>query len=310
MSEKNTLWMLGLEPEDERLLRQTAGDAYHCDAIDLLSAREIASILEDAEGGEPLLLWAGGAFWRGLEPGSDLMRSLALVPTALVLEPHPGSEALEQALEAHVQQVVRSPLAADRVFDVLSRAREARNVYNDMTRMAREIVMNRELLERKSGVCSFLFEFFGALDHELDAAGLVRECGKAARGFFDATGFHAAWWGEGGRIDYFLGAEQGAAEAWHGFLRERAARFASGPEEGSVVCVGGSHGLPENANPILLPLNVCGRVRGLAAVAVKPDYLPGRDMAQALQVVCRHLALALWAHSGGAEPGLESVAAR
>lgn len=290
------LWFLGLTPEDRRVVRETAGDGYQCHALNGPDAPELASILDKGDTDDPLLLWLGGDAWLTLRrERPDVAELLQLVPTVLVLEAAAERELLEQALTGRFQQVVRCPLDRAQVFDALSRAREARNMYQDMARMAREIMMERELLERKSEVCAFLFQSFTGLGEAVNAKDLMLCCRRAMQAAFRLEGLHAVWWGSGGRTAYLLDVPEDTVEAgtWRTFLREKAGLGEGNPGD-ILVCSGGGGCPPDTERTLLLPLELRGRRCGVLALDLEHPLLPGRDLVLALDAVRRHLALVLW----------------
>ncbi len=294
------LWLLGLAPEDRRVVLEAASDGYQCRLLDDADASALASMLE--QGDDPLLLWMGSGVWRTLRgERSDVADLLQLVPTVLVLEANADRPLLEQALEGHFQQVARFPLDRKQVFEALSRAREARNMYQDMARMTREIMMERELLERKSEVCAFLFQAFAELGEAADARELMTCCCRAMKEAFPVKGVHALWWGSGGQT-YLLDAPEGTAEAeaWHAFLRERTG--VDGGGDGKILAgCGGGRKTPGSERALLLPLEIRERRCGVLALDLERPLLPGRDMALALDAVRKHLALILWERGGDGE---------
>lgn len=302
------LWFLGLSPEDRRLVREAAGDGYDCRALDDLDSEELASILKRGDADDPLLLWLDGRTWLTLRrERPDILQHIELVPSVLVLDAHCPRESLELAVDAHFQQVIRRPLERAQVFDALSRAREGHNMFMDMTRMAREIMMGRELLERKADVCSFLFQTFAGISHAPDARALLTECGRAMRTAFPLDGLHAVWWG-GGQNVFMLEAPAGGAhaEAWSAFLRKQA--FLSEAQTwltdgaADIVLYGEKQGgLPEPGKILMLPLDIRGKQYGALALHLPQSLLSGRDMALALDAVRRYLALALWERNGDRE---------
>lgn len=304
------LWFLGLDLKDQRLVREAAGDGYDCRALDSLDFEELASILDRGDADDPLLLWLDSRVWLTLRKDRpDILRHLELVPSVLVLEADPDRETLEWALDAHFQQVIRGPLERCQVFDALSRAREVHNMYMDMTRMAREITMGRELLERKADVCSFLFQAFAGMGSAVDARTLLAECGQAMRSVFNLDGLHIVWWGKGVPVVFLIDApaDSSHAETWLALLREQIQASglraeAPGGEANIVIIHGeGQGGLPESGKLLMLPLDIHGIQYGLLAMHMPQPLLPGRDMALALDAVRRYLALALWERSGDRE---------
>ncbi|MCH5276875.1 MAG: hypothetical protein J1E80_03460 [Desulfovibrionaceae bacterium] len=293
------LWFLGLRPEDRRLVQEAAGDGYECRV--LAGADALTFALE--RGDDPLLLWLGSGMWRTLRARlPHTAEILQLIPTVLVLEENAERALLEQALDGHFQQLIRFPLDRQQVFDALSRAREVRNMYQDMERMAREIMMERELLERKSEVCAFLFQSMAGLDSAAHARDLIARCRRAMGEALSVETVHALWWGKGERTYCLLDAPEGTAEAeaWQGLLLERAA--ADGPAHApmSLHCGDGKR-LPRPEHTLLLPLEIRGRRCGLLALDMDRAPRLGRDLSQALDAVRRHLALVLWERSQDGE---------
>lgn len=300
----NMLWLLGLDPKDRDIVQRIAGASYTCKILDDLSMEALADILDRADSEDPLLLWLGSKTWlEVMENHQVIALSMELLPTVLVLEPDPSYDVLEQALEARVQQVLRAPVEEAQIFDALSRAREAQNVYHDMSRMAREVMMERELLERKTDVCSFLFHFFSGVGDAANARELVSGCSKAMEEYFALQGLHAVWWGESPNIEYLVGVDEHteAAGTWYSFLKEQAHRLHPLGNDGPCLCGGGKSCVPDSGKVLMLPLYIRDRDCGFIVLHLRDDLQPSRDMALALDVVRRHLALILWERAGRTE---------
>ena len=286
------LWFLGLRPEVRRIVQETAGDGYECRL--LAGADALASALD--RGDDPLLLWLGSAVWQTLRAElPNVAEILQLIPTVLVLEAEADQRLLVQALDGHFQQVIRFPLDRGQVFDALSRAREVRNMYQDMERMAREIMMDRELLERKSEVCAFLFQSITGLGNAPHARDLIECCRRTMREALPVEAVHALWWGGAKRAISLLDAPEGTpeAEAWQSLLLERAAADGLGYAPMTLHC-GEVKRLPQPERTLLLPLEIRGQRCGILALDMERPLSLGRDLSLALDAVRRHLAFVLW----------------
>lgn len=286
------LWFLGLRPEALRIVQEAAGDGYECR---LLSGTD--ALISALEGGDdPLLLWLGSAVWRTLRTGlPNAAEIVQLIPTVLVLEADADRALLEQALDGHFQQVIRFPPDRQQVFDALSRAREVRNMYQDMERMAREIMMDRELLERKSEVCAFLFQSMTGLGSAAHARDLIECCRRTMREALPVEAVHVLWWGRDTRAVSLLGAPEGTPEAgaWQRLLLERAAADGVGHASMTLYC-GDVTRPPQPERTLLLPLEIRGQRCGILALDMDRPLSFGRDLSLALDAVRRHLALVLW----------------
>lgn len=325
----SSMWFFGIQAEEIRRIRDAAGTGYDCRLLDSIGSDAILSLLEGVES-EPLLIWLGTQTWLSLrDENPDLLRHILLAPTVLAIENNASREVLELALAAHVQQVVRVPLIDEQIFDALSRAREARNIYDDMTRMSREIHIGRELMERKSNVCSMLFRFFEHVGAAKSAHDVLRGC-AASLSCFPVEGVHGVWWGNGGPAYALVGVDvPGLAESWFAFLVEQTAKLRpvqkqqlptapASPKTGErqdseraeirclcagapVPAYGSAHssasstdGGPNSGHVLLLTLEVGTLVCGVLALHLRESCLCGRDTTLAINAMRRHLALVMW----------------
>lgn len=305
MTNTLTLWTLGLSREEGEILRRGAGSSYLCQSLDAMASGRLAELLdsftvEQKEKDEPLLLWLGSAAWRRLAADSpELMRRVTYLPVVLLLEEQPEIQLLEEVLDTGFQQVLRAPLQERHVHEALSRALEVRNLYQDMSRMSREILMTRELLDRKSEVCSLMLRLFSAVSSANDARDLMRRCGEELHELLDMRGVHALWWGDGKEALAFVGQDDNrnrldtaSSRAWYEFLlNEVPAELRNMPVH--LVCCGGSSGSPDAGKVVWLPLEARGRRLGMLALMFARPLLAGRDMSLALDAARHFIAAAL-----------------
>lgn len=316
-----TLWTLGLTEEECGILRQNAGASYRCQVLDTMDSRHLAELLDSfassrEEKEEPLLLWLGSKAWLHLAKETpDLMRRLSYLPVVLLLSENPEPHLLEEALDAGFQQVLRAPLQKKHVHEALSRALEVRNLYQDMSRMSREILMTRELLNRKSEVCALMLRLFSVVSEAEDARDLLRRCGDELRSLLDLRGIHALWWGGGREVFAFIGQDDASnrldaasSRAWCEFLLgEAPAEIRTMSVQ--LICCGGSTGSPDAGKVLWLPLETRGNRQGMLALMFVHPLLAGRDMALALDAIRHFITLALEGFMRDAREELQSARA-
>jgi len=284
------LWFMGLSENAVHLVGETAGTSYVCRPLDDLSPGDLHALLDTND--DPLLLWMGmGARTRMEHEHPRLLQALGVIPTVLVLEPNPDPEVLERAIDAHVQQVLRSPLGKAQIFDALGRARETRNLFQDVTRMSREISMERELLERKSGVCSFLFRFFTLAAEATDAKSALVACRQALERLLPVSGLHILWQDSPCGTVYISESvhahSRQSRKDWPLLMWKQMESLRIGHTTLSA------RRKTEIPPVISFPLAVNKSVRGLLTLELREHFPFGKDIALALESMRLHLALML-----------------
>ncbi|MDL2207861.1 hypothetical protein LJB82_03980, partial [Desulfovibrio sp. OttesenSCG-928-M16] len=152
-------WGIGLSQAQIALLRETLGDDH-----------ELLLHPDFPQGGEKALTNSKEpsphVIWISSRSGSDL-RALpeALAhyqdPAHIVLLLDEGYDIndIEHAFDNGISEIIRPPLTRERIIEIMRRALEMRALHADMDAMTREIVLERELLERKNNILSFLVNF-------------------------------------------------------------------------------------------------------------------------------------------------------
>lgn len=304
----SVLWALGLTEAEEGLIAVHAGPSCRVRSLDSAQVQK-EGLLNLAEQDDPLLCWLGSAVWESWAEGTvqnaqnqyaALMGDMELVPCVLLLEENPSRSLLEAALDGHFQQVLRAPLSDKHIFEALRRAREARNLMHDLNRMAKEISLSRELLERKSETLDFLLSFFKAVENAASLNQLLHNCVEALNSGMPVHAMHLAWWNTKGNAQLVLdcnAAHGSAAQAWQHFMAENIAHHLPGLTtfdlEQATLCVGKEDRPPQHGKTLLLPLTAHGAPCGLVALHLKEAFLPGRDMSHALDCARSWLALSL-----------------
>lgn len=308
---QHTMWTMGLSEADVGLLAAHAGRDYR---IITLPPGHMPSSLE-MEHDDPCLFWLTSDTWHSLASRcKNSLQHLDLIPRVLVLEAGYTRDEIERALDSSFTDVIKPPLTRARVLDVLRRAVETRNLYQDILRMTREIFLEREMLARKNDILSFLVTFLTRATESLDPTAILGNAREDLALLLPVTAMHAIFWPpapDGGALEaeLFVGAaldEQVNVE-WVDLLLEAARRLGNAPVAGyRITQVSGMAqrtdptGLVPESTPgprpgqvILMPLRTATETLGALAILTNPGQTLGRDQAQALDSAMKHLSLAL-----------------
>lgn len=323
------MWSVGLCSHDLERIRACM-DAGHS----LIPLSEDAPpTQEDVTRDKPVLVWMGESFHRKLlRGGTPLARFLEPIPRILVLPEDCSPADIEDALDRGFADVLRGTRNSERIHRILRRSLEKGNMHRDMERMMREILMNRELLSRKSEVFAFLLDFVLHTSSCATRGAALSAAKESLSGLVPLVAMHAALWnGEEDKApelcfdapsesladDAAALPDQlsGTLHAWAHFLisavesffpdrKVPAPRFfyreADAPAEAPL-----SNALrPDTRRMLLLPLCSGEACLGALALLLEREYPLGRDEAVALDAAATHLAALLAAPRmvSGAQP--------
>ena len=310
------MWSLGLAETDKNRLQACTG-ANH---VLLELSEDALPTLEDAEQSEPVLLWLGAAAWRRLEqrPSAEtaFMDHLSRV---LVLEPGCPRADLEDALAGGFQDVLIGTEKSERIHEVLRRSLEVSNMYQDMGRMTRELLMNRELIARKSDVFSFLQECVSHISKATSTVERLEATRERLAMIMPVASMHTAFWRPqvDGSVSMHLHLDTApekttdpeqfspAVKEWSDLLFSTAASLAPFPGAPFKLHIEYSgnqvkpmprlrkDNQPDTRRTLLLPLCAGGVLHGVTAILLTREYHPGRDQVLAMDAAMSHLAAML-----------------
>jgi diguanylate cyclase (GGDEF)-like protein len=224
----------------------------------------------------------------------------------LVLGPTQSVADFEEVLENGFLSAVSEPLTDKKIRDVIFRAKEVKSLYDDIFRMTREIMLERELLARKTDLVLFLNRILTRASESLDPTVILDNAREDLELLLPLHGLLAAFWqtGEAGHLEAELFLEpdmdQAAEHHWTEQLLRQAARIAGKPMHSykASFLEGGEGrqpvGIPEAAEDLIsLPLRAGGQMFGLLVLYRAKGRTLGKDQVQALYASINHLALAL-----------------
>ncbi|GAB6035569.1 GGDEF domain-containing protein [Fundidesulfovibrio butyratiphilus] len=301
-SRPETLWGLGLSPELEAQISQALGQGYHLRNWPL----EALPSKRDMDKASPLTVWITLTVWNALPPTARRsLRDWELTQRVLVLDDRQDGPGVEEILELGFLTALTPPITDNKIRDAVFRAKEVRGLYDDIFKMTREIMLERELLARKTDQIVFLNTLLTKASQSLDPPTILSNAREDLNLLFPIAGLQAAFWSPGGdgqlEAELFLAPclDQQSRQHWVEYLLTNCTRLAGGPIEGYTVeilsqynpdaCLPG----PSFMAPVLLPLRVAGNPIGCLAIAKSKDVRLGKDQMASLSAAANHLALAL-----------------
>ena len=149
-------WGIGLSAEEQQNLLGCFGHEMK------LATWEATTLptLQDMEKNQPCILWLSQNAYETLQNlPSTSIRHLDLLPKILLLAKDAALEDLEVANENGIAEIVYQPFTKKRLQRAMNKILEAQEVHHSILCMTKEIMLEREILERKNKVLSFLVNF-------------------------------------------------------------------------------------------------------------------------------------------------------
>lgn len=288
---------MGLSAGQAERLREYLGAEAE---LELWRAEDIPGI-HDMEQKAPCVLWVSSAAHRSmLAKNPAQIRHLELIPKVLLLDDSYSLQDFEEASDSGAADIVRPPLTKKRVRGILRRALAAQEVHHDIMCMTREILLERELLERKNELLSFLVDFLTHTRECSEPAALITTALTSLKELFPVHTGHAAVFAPDSNdvapLHLFIGADYGSehyAQARRSLLEH--ARQAAGCKVEAIhenILRVERQWVPDS-RLISLPLSVGGNAIGLLLVETSLHRNIGRDQAKTLESALGHLALSL-----------------
>jgi diguanylate cyclase (GGDEF)-like protein len=302
VSQPDLIWGLGLDEHFAKAIEEALGTGYHLrnwPINELPSKRDMDKV-------SPLTVWVSLSVWNALPPSARKhLRDWELTQRVLVLDGPQGGPDVEEILELGFLTALTPPVSANKIRDAVFRAKEVRGLYDDIFSMTREIMLERELLARKTDQIIFLNTVLTRASQSLEPASILSNAREDLNLLFPVRGLQGAFWqpGQNGRLEaeVFLdaGLEQHGKQAWLEFLLASVTKLAGGPVEGYTeerlfqIAPESKLPAPSSQTAILLPLKVSGSSFGCLAIAKDSDLRLGKDQVTSLNAAVNHLSLAL-----------------
>ncbi len=298
---KKIMWGLGLHPEDEALLRHVSNAEFELVQVPMGTV----PTAEDMDKDEPCIVWISKDAWdRIREMPTTSVRHLEIIPRVLLLGGDYNMSELEDALDNGFTDVIKPPLTESRIRDVLLRTVETHNLYHDIMRMTREICLERELLERKNDILSFIVSFLSRATESLDPLEILHNAQEDLATLLPVTALNAAFWtpcaGKKWDAKLYISAHEGhpAHREWTNLLLASADKLSGKTISSHTIeyiapTEDVTNLMPEAGRVAILPLRTAGETIGAIALLSRSELHLGKDQVQILKSAMQHLALAL-----------------
>lgn len=321
MAQTELMWSLGLNDIDAAQLASYAGDGFTLRNW----ARDGLPAAEDMRASAPLLIWVQDTFWESMPEAQRLMLQRWETPLRILIQSMPGvaDETLDAARDARPQTdeideqalegrgfltAVHHPLSRDAVREVLRRAKELSSLYTDIIAMTKEILLERELLSRKTDQLTFLNRILSRASESLDVATILCRAQEDMDMLFPLRALMAVFWRddleETGAVEADVYASPELApqvrKIWVDDLLEKVQETLGTAVAGYNVTILDTQPGADLESPALgqeeilyLPMASGLTTFGLMALVSRKGQSMGRDQAQTLRAATNHLALAL-----------------
>ncbi|MDR3641802.1 MAG: GGDEF domain-containing protein [Humidesulfovibrio sp.] len=296
------MWGLGLDPEAVAIIGDSAGPGF---ALRNLPPDAVAWMR--GEEGQSQAAWIPLDVWETL-PKSRRKACRAMDSLRRILVVAEGVEPMEteQVLSEGFLTAVRAPLNRYKVRDALLRLRELDSLSADLRRKTEEVMLERELLARKSNHLSFLNRVLSRASASLDAVTILTKARTDLRHLLPVDVFCAVFWnrdisGSGLEAEQYLHCLMAPEEhaAWQEVLMGAAERLggAGVSDFRQFFLTPGKHlrqtPLPGSGRLLMLPLAAGGESFGCLALLTQKGLRLAKDQVQTLNAAVNHLALAL-----------------
>ncbi|WP_051177318.1 GGDEF domain-containing protein [Halodesulfovibrio aestuarii] len=188
---KKLMWGLGINDEDAEVIQHAAGDRFALSCFPI----GVTPTIDQLETEEPCLLWISKQGWDTLKtlPASSIAH-LEVMSRILIMGGDYDLAELESLLECGFTEIIKPPITESRAREVLLSAVETQNLYQDIMHMTREICLDREILERKNDMLSFIISFLEKVTQHLDPTEILRAAQTELKTLLPVSAINAICW--------------------------------------------------------------------------------------------------------------------
>ncbi|MUM77376.1 diguanylate cyclase [Pseudodesulfovibrio sp. F-1] len=298
------MWGLGLDQEMAERIAEGVGPGFHLRNF-AQDALPQARDLDQEE--KPCAVWVPWSVWSNLAEGRrQELRAQEPTQRILIQEGDEAPLEMETVLAEGFLTVIRTPLVRPKVQDAVFRAREVTSMYSDIYRMTEEILLERELLARKTDQLMFLNRILASATESLDPATILLNAKDTLGLVLPVRLLHAVFWtrqrdSEVADVEMFLNGKTTpeTESQWVEFLMAAAVEKGGGPINGFTVMHTDPARRPEfslspgDGKVVTMPLVAAHETFGALVLLCEPDYRLGRDQVETFRSAVNHLGLAL-----------------
>ncbi|WP_250645547.1 GGDEF domain-containing protein [Salidesulfovibrio onnuriiensis] len=255
----------------------------------------------------PSATWIPMKVWKQISDNrKDEYKRLEETQRILIQDEQDEPVEMEQVLEQGFLTVVTSPLTRRKVQDAVFRAKEVTSMYSDIYRMTEEIMLERELLARKTDQLLFLNRILTVCTESLDPAIILANAKENLNMLLPVYEMHAVFWHHHEAtgftdVEMFLDRKADAKQEneWVETLMDCAERMGGGAIGGFQM----THIDPLNrpamgtaerhGRVVTMPLSAGNAHFGSLVLTVDSEVRMGKDEVETFKAAASHLGLAL-----------------
>lgn len=302
-SRPELLWGFGLNSSEAGKIKDSLGPGFF---LRNFSERSLPGEKELSNNEKPAATWIPQRVWEMLpEDRRTAYRNLDSTQRILIQDGQNNAD-LEQVLEDGFLAVVSSPLTSSKVQDALFRAKEISGLYGDLYRMTEEIILERELLSRKTEQLMFLNTVLSNAAERLEVADILGQAAEDLKMLLPVYSVQGAFWNvlpTVKHIDAEIFINPGQVESvqseWVELMIENVVAL-SGMDVASynmseTVPASGNNMVysPGAGRVLALPLIARGEKFGCLVMLCERNVRLAKDQVATLNAAVNHLSLAL-----------------
>jgi diguanylate cyclase (GGDEF)-like protein len=297
------MWGFGLSEDEHRQISKAVGPGFH---IRNFPDGGIPDGQEMNMNEKPSAAWIPRRVWEDIpEDRRDDYRSLESQRILIQEDAEDGLE-MEEVLEQGFLTVVRTPLTRAKVQDAVFRAKEVSSMYSDIYRMSEEIMLERELLSRKTDQLMFLNRVLASASESLDPNVILHNAWDYLNMLLPVRQLHAVFWQhpegtDSSDVQLFLGNRMSPENenAWVDRLLDTATTMGGGTVTGYEISRvngtprPGSDRSPNDGSVHVMPLKAGQDHFGALVLLCEDRVTLGKDQIETFKSAVNHLGLAL-----------------
>lgn len=295
------LWGLGLSDAEKNQIQSALGPEFFLRNF----PPNRLPWSKDMSGKEkPSVAWIPQRVWSRIpEFRKDAYQELEDTQRILIQNDEDDNLSMEKILGDGFFTVVKSPLTKTKVQEAIFKAKEVTSLYDDIYRMTQEIILERELLARKTDQLMFLNKILTKATETLNTDEILMNARKDLAMLLPLHSLHAAFWNmeqeEKLEVDVYVQGkmDKKTKEEWTEYILNQAPKFAGRSVDvystTHLVPTGKKTVAPGTGRMITLPFKSGKDNFGVLVMQCDPKTRLAKDEIQTLQSAVSHLSLAL-----------------
>ncbi len=298
------MWGLGLSDQLRRQVEMGVGPGFY---VRNFPAGAFPWARELNQDEKPSAAWIPWSVWANMpEYRKEEYRNQDSTQRILIQDEGDESIEMDRVLSEGFLTVVRTPLTRPKVQDAVFRAKEVTSMYSDIYRMTEEILLERELLARKTDQLMFLNRILASATESLDPTTILLNAKETLSLVLPVKLLHAVFWthqpeSEVADVEIFLNGTMppDVESIWVDHLTGNATEMGCGTINGFQIVRVDSTRRPEfsqtprDGRLVTMPLMAGQETFGCLSLLCEPDYRLGKDQVETFRSAVNHLGLAL-----------------